>query len=217
MQNVTEAIEEVNLIKKVIDRTQNDFSRIANFFISIGMINTVTCLLYVILFQIIKRMDHVEYAVWMLFRGLNYISVLGYVVLFIIYRHKLKNRNNALSLSMINIWGTLLIGGEVFRIFFSAVNFGKQDVYFYQKTLTFLFSLIGCLVLGFVIQDKLIQRAAFLIVVLYMLLSGMGIEIKVGSILGNNVNVGIDSILTGIIVSAGMILLGIHLKRKGER
>ncbi len=217
MQNVTEAIEEVNLIKKVIDRTQNDFSRIANFFISIGMINTVTCLLYVTLFQIIKRMDHVEYAVWMLFRGLNYISVLGYVVLFIIYRHKLKNRNNALSLSMINIWGTLLIGGEVFRIFFSAVNFGKQDVYFYQKTLTFLFPLSGCLVLGFVIQDKLIQRAAFLIVVLYMLLSGMWIEIKVGSILGNNVNVGIDSILTGIIVSAGMILLGIHLKRKGER
>lgn len=217
MQNVTEAIEEVNLIKKVIDRTQNDFSRIANFFISIGMINTVTCLLYVTLFQIIKRMDHVGYTVWMLFRGLNYISVLGYAVLFFIYQHKLKNRNNALSLSTINIWGTLLIGGEVFRIFFSAVNFGKQAVYFYQKTLTFLFPLIGCLVLGFVIQDKLIQWAAFLIVILYMLLSGMGIEVKVGSILGNNVNVGIDSILTGIIVSAGMILLGIHLKRKGER
>ena len=31
MQNVMEAIEEVNLIKKVIDRTQNDFSRIADF------------------------------------------------------------------------------------------------------------------------------------------------------------------------------------------
>lgn len=217
MQNVTEAIEEVNLIKKVIDRTQNDFSRIANFFISIGIINTVTCLLYVTLFQIIKGMDHVEYTVWMLFRGLNYISVSGYVVLFFIYRHKLKNRNNALSLSMINIWGTLLIGGEVFRIFFSAVNFGEQDVYFYQKTLTFLFPLIGCLVLGFVIQDKLIQWVAFLIAILYMFLSGMGIEVKVGSILGNNVNVGIDSILTGIIVSAGMILLGIHLKRKGER
>ena len=217
MQNVAEAIEEVNLIKKVIDRTQNDFSRIASFFISIGVINTVTYLMYVILFQIIKGMEHVGYSFWMLFRGLNYISVLGYIVLVFIYRRKLKNRNNALSLSMINIWGTLLIGGEVFRIFFSTVNFGEQDVYFYQKTLTFLFPLIGCLVLGFVIQDKLIQRAAFLIVILYMFLSGMGIEIKVGSILGNNVNVGIDSILTGIIVSAGMILLGIHLKRKGER
>ena len=158
-----------------------------------------------------------EYAVWMLFRGLNYISVSGYIVLFFIYRHKLKNRNNALSLSMINIWGTFLIGGEIFRIFFSVVNFGEQDVYFYQKTLTFLFPVIGCLVLGFVIQDKLIQWAAFLSVILYMLLSGMGIEIKVGSMFGNNVNVGIDSILTGIIVSAGMILLGIHLKRKGER
>ncbi len=201
----------------MIDQTQNDFSRIANFFISIGVINTVTCLLYVTMFQIIKRMDHEGYAIWILFRGLNYISVLGYIVLFFIYRHKLKNRNNALSLSMINIWGTLLIGGEAFRIFFSAVNFGKQDVYFYQKTLMFLFPVIGCLVLGFVIQDKLIQWAAFLIVILYMLLSGMGIEIKVGSMLGNNVNVGIGSILTGIIVSAGMILLGIHLKRKGER
>ena len=217
MQNVAEAIEEVNLIKKVIDRTQNDFSRIASFFISIGVINTVTYLMYVILFQIIKGMEHVGYSFWMLFRGLNYISVLGYIVLVFIYRRKLKNRNNALSLSMINIWGTLLIGGEAFRIFFSAVNFGKQDVYFYQKTLTFLFPVIGCLVLGFVIQDKLIQRAAFLIVILYMLLSGMGIDIKVGSMLGNTVNVGIDSILTGIIVSAGMILLGIHLRRKGER
>lgn len=217
MQNVAEAIEEVNLIKKVIDRTQNDFSRIASFFISIGVINTVTYLMYVILFQIIKGMEHVGYSFWMLFRGLNYISVSGYIVLFFIYRHKLKNRNNALSLSMINIWGTLLIGGEAFRIFFSAVNFGKQDVYFYQKTLTFLFPVIGCLVLGFVIQDNLIQRAAFLIVILYMLLSGMGIDIKVGSMLGNTVNVGIDSILTGIIVSAGMILLGIHLRRKGER
>lgn len=217
MQNVAEAIEEVNLIKKVIDRTQNDFSRIASFFISIGVINTVTYLMYVILFQIIKGMEHVGYSFWMLFRGLNYISVLGYIVLFFIYRRKLKNRNNALSLSMINIWGTLLIGGEAFRIFFSAVNFGKQDVYFYQKTLTFLFPVVGCLVLGFVIQDNLIQRAAFLIVILYMLLSGMGIDIKVGSMLGNTVNVGIDSILTGIIVSAGMILLGIHLRRKGER
>ncbi len=137
--------------------------------------------------------------------------------MFFIYRRKLKNRNNALSLSMINIWGTLLIGGEVFRIFFSSINFGEQDVYFYQKTLTFLFPVIGCLVLGFVIQDKLIQWAAFLLVILYMFLAGMGIEITVGSMFGNNVNVGIDSILTGIIVSAGMILLGIHLKRKGER
>ena len=35
------------------------------------------------------------------------------------------------------------------------------------------------------IQDKLIQWAAFLLVVLYMFLAGMGIEIKVGSMLGN--------------------------------
>jgi len=217
MQNVVEAIEDVNLIKKVIDKTQNDFSRIANFFISIGIINTVACLLYVILFQIIKGMDHVEYAVWMFFRGLNYISVIGYVVLFFIYRHKLKNRNNVLSLSLINIWGTLLIGGEIFRIFISIVNVREQNVYFYQKTLMFLLPMIGCFVLGFVIQDKSIQRIAFAIVILYMIFVGIGVEIRVGSFHGNNVNIGLDSILTGVIVSVGMILLGNHMKRKGER
>lgn len=157
----------------------------SRFFISIGVVNTAVCLLY--------------------------------VVLFFLYRHKLKNRNNALSLSLINIWRTLLIGGEVFRIFFSAVNFGEQDIYFYQKTLTFLLPLIGCFVLGFVMQDKIIRRAAFGIGIMYMIFAGTGLEIRVGSFHGNNVNIGIDKILTALVLSAGMILLGIHLKRKGER
>ncbi len=49
-------------------------------------------------------------------------------------------------------------------------------IFIKRKTLIFLFPLIGCLVLGFVIQDKLIQWAAFLIAILYMFLLGMGIE-----------------------------------------
>lgn len=216
-QNVTEAINEVNLIKKVIDRTQNDFSRIANFFISIGLINTVTYLLYAVTLQFIKGMDHVNYGAWKFFRGLNYISIIGYIALFLVYRRKLKKRNNDLSLSLIHIWGALLIGGEIFRIFFSILNSNEQNVYFYQKTLTFLFPMIGCFVLGFVIQDKLIQWVSSAVVVLYLISVGTGIEIKIASFHGNPMNLGLDMILTGITVSAGMILLGIYLKRKGDR
>ena len=217
MQNVMEAMEEVNLIKKVIDRTQNDFSRIADFFVLIGVINTVTCLVSAVLFQIISRMEQIGYSLWMLFRSLNYLTIIGYVVLFLVYRYKLKRRNNDLSLSLINIWGILLIGGEAFRMFFSILNYEEQNVYFYQKTLTFLFPIIGCFVLGFIIQDRLIQWVSSVIAVLYMIFVGTGFEIRVARFHGNNVNVGLDMILTMITMSVGMILLGIYLKGKGGR
>ncbi|MDE6620295.1 MAG: hypothetical protein K2K74_07385, partial [Lachnospiraceae bacterium] len=155
-QNITEAMEEISLIKRVIDKTQNDFSKIASFFIAIGSVNLAVCLLYAIMLQIMWGMGQVPYFVWRLFWGLNYVSVTGYVILFFTYQRKMKKRNNHLSVSLINIWGMLLIGGEVFRIFFSSAYFQEQNVHFYQKTLTFLFPLIGCFVLGFIIQDKLI-------------------------------------------------------------
>lgn len=153
----------------------------------------------------------------MVFRGLNDITVIGYLVLFVIYRGKLKIRKNDLSLSLINIWGALLIGGKAMRIFFSMADYGEQGVYFYQKTLAFLFPLIGCLVLGFVIQDKLVQWASLATVILYMIFVGTGFEVRMDSFHGNDVKLGLDTILTGFLLSAGMILLGIYLKRKGER
>lgn len=215
--NVTEAIEEVNLIKKVIDRTQNDFSRIANFFIFIGLINMVTYLVYAVLFQIISGMEQVGYPFWMFFRGFKSVIVIGYIFLFFCYRRQLKKQKNDLSLSLINIWGTLLIGGEVFRMLFAILNDQEQSVYFYQKTLAFLFPVIGCLVLGFIIQKKLIQSVSFVVIFLYMLLAGLGVNVRVAVFHGTDVNIGLDMIFTAVVMSVGMILLGIYLKGKGER
>lgn len=215
--NVTEAIEEVNLIKKVIDRTQNDFSKIANFFIFIGLINMATYLVYVVLFRIINGMNQVGYPVWVFFRGFKSVTVIGYIVLFFCYRHQLKKQNNDLSLSLINIWGTLLIGGEVFRMLFAVLNDQEQNVYFYQKTLAFLFPVIGCLVLGFIIQKKLIQRVSFAIIFLYMLFAGLDLNVRAAVFHGNNMYVGLDMIFTAVVMSVGMILLGIYLRGKGEQ
>lgn len=216
-QNVAEAIEEVTLIKRVIDRTQNDFSRIADFFIAIGIVNVVTYLLYAYMLQLLNGADHVPYFAWCVFRGLKYVSVAGYGILFYIYRRRLKNWNNHLSVSLINIWGVLLIGGEIFRLFFASSYFGEQDVYFFQRTLTFLFPLIGCFIMGFVIQDKLIVWAASAVGILYMCLAALGIAVTVADFHGNAVKTGLDVLLTAAVVSVGMILLGVELKRKGER
>ena len=216
-QNIMEAIEEVSLIKRVIDRTQNDFSRIANFFIAIGVVNLATYLLYAIILQIIKGMEQVPYSVWRLFWGLNYVSVTGYVILFWRCHHKMKERNNHLSMSLINIWGILLIGGEIFRLFFSSTYFQEQNVHFYQKTLTFLFPVIGCFVMGFVIQDKLILWVSFAMVILYMFLAATGFSVSVADFHGNGLKIGLDAFLTAAVVSVGMVLLGMRLKRKGEK
>ena len=138
-------------------------------------------------------------------------------ILFYIYRRRLKNWNNHLSVSLINIWGVLLIGGEIFRLFFESSFFGEQDVYFFMRTLTFLFPLIGCFIMGFVIQDKLIVWAASAVGILYMCLAALGIAVTVADFHGNAVKTGLDVLLTAAVVSVGMILLGVELKRKGER
>ncbi|MDE7205080.1 MAG: hypothetical protein K2O91_24980 [Lachnospiraceae bacterium] len=216
-QNITEAIEEVSLIKRVIDRTQNDFSRIANFFIAIGVVNLATYLLYAIILQIIKGIEQVPYSVWRLFWGLNYVSITGYVILFWLYRYKMKKWNNHLSMSLINIWGVLLIGGEVFRLFFSSTYFQEQNVHFYQKTLMFLFPVIGCFVLGFVIQDKLILWVSFVVAILYMFLAVTGFSVSAADFHGNDMEIGLDAFLTAAVVSVGMVLLGMELKRKGAK
>lgn len=216
-QNVTEAIEEVSLIKRVIDKTQNDFSRIAGFFIAIGGVNLATYLMYAAMLQIIKGLEQVPYAVWQIFWGLNYVSVTGYVILFLRYHHKMKPWNNHLSVSLINIWGILLIGGEMFRLFFSSTYFQESNVHFYQKTLTFLFLVIGCFVLGFVIQDRLIVWASCAVVILYMFLAAVKKTVSVGDFHGNDIRLGPDVFLTAAVASIGMILLGMELKRKGEK
>lgn len=51
------------------------------------------------------------------FRGISFVSIIGYFIVFLIYHYKLKQFKNELSISLINIWGMLLVGGELFRMF----------------------------------------------------------------------------------------------------
>ena len=77
--------------------------------------------------------------------------------------------------------------------------------------------MIGCFIMGFVIQNKLIVWAASAVGILYMCLAALGIAVTVADFHGNAVKTGLDVLLTAAVVSVGMILLGVELKRKGER
>lgn len=218
-QKIAEALEDVNLIKKVIDKTQNDFSKVSDFFIGIGAVQILTCFLYALMFGIMKRMENVSLVIWGLFRGISFVSVIGYFIVYLIYHNKLKQFKNELSMSLINIWGLLLVGGELFRIFFHMVSYEKagNDQYI-QPLFQFVFVMIGCFVMGFVIQDKLIQRVSFVMAFLFLIFAGTGLEVRVADFHGNDVKINAITVFTTVILSVGMILMGLYLKkRKGEQ
>lgn len=218
-QNITEALEDVNLIKKVIDRTQTDFSKVSGFFIGIGVIKLFTCLLYALLLGIMNNMEKVGYVMWGLFRGISFVSIIGYFIVYLIYHDKLKKFKNELSMSLINIWGLLLVGGELFRIFYYIVSYeGMVNNQIIQPPFNFVFVIIGCFVMGFVIQDKLIQKVSLAMTVIFLVLAGINLNVTVAYFHGNAVKLNVITVFTVVILSAGMILMGFYLKkRKGEK
>lgn len=217
-ETLSKAIEDVTLIKKVITRTQHDFSRIAGFFIGVGTIHFLVYTLYGIFGKVINAMQAPSPTIWNLFRGISYLVLLGYVILYLVYHHRIKLLKNELSLSLINIWGILLIGGKIFSILFELINYEMEAIRFMGNTLTFLFPMIGCFVLGMVIQDKWISLISSGLTILYLLLLQITEGITIMTFHGHNMNVGADSIITASMMSVGMILLGIYLKKqRGEK
>lgn len=218
-QKIAEALEDVDLIKKVIDKTQNDFSKVSGFFIGIGAVRIFTCFLYALMFGIMKSMEEVSLVIWSLFRGISFVSVTGYFIVYLIYHNKLKKFKNELGMSLINIWGLLLVGGELFRIFFNIASYEKAGTnQFIQPLFQFIFVIIGCFVMGFVIQDKLIQRVSFVMAFLFLIFTGTGLEVRVADFHGNDVKINAITVFTTFILSVGMILMGLYLKkRKGEQ
>lgn len=217
-QNITEALEDVNLIKKVIYKTQNDFSKVSNFFIGIGVVQMLTCFLYALMFGVMKSMEDISLVMWNLFRGISFVAIIGYFIVFLIYHYKLKQFKNELSMSLINIWGMLLVGGELFRILFNIVSDERAgNNQFIQPFLKFVFVLIGCFVMGFVIQDKVIQMVSLAMAFLFLILAGTDLSVRVADFHGNDVKINAITVFTAVILSIGMILLGFYLKRrKGE-
>ncbi len=216
-QKITEALEDVNLIKKVIDKTQNDFSKVSDFFIGIGAVQILTCFSYALVFGVMKRMEDISLAIWGLFRGISLVSVIGYFMVYLIYHKRLKQFENELSISLINIWGMLLVGGEAFRIFFHIASYGKAgNVQFIQPLFQFVFVITGCFVMGFVIQDKLIQRVSLVMVFLFLILEGTGLEVRVADFHGNDVKINAITVFTTVLLSVGMIFMGLYLKKRKE-
>ena len=80
-----------------------------------------------------------------------------------------------------------MVGGELFRMFFNMVSYEKMgNNQFIQPLFQFVFVIIGCFVMGFVIQDKLIQKVSLAMTFLFLLFSGTNSDVKVADFHGND-------------------------------
>ena len=104
------AIDDIALIRRVIERTRQDFSRISVYFIGIGILNLAAWLTEEIAYMILNLSGYGHPAArifWWSGRGL---ILAGYVFLFVYFYQKVKKTGNEICEGMVKIWMIVLVG-----------------------------------------------------------------------------------------------------------
>lgn len=219
--DVKEANNDIRLIKEVLNQTQYDISKIGNFFVWVGIINMLGILLKEIGYILLDSTQVISRMFWLAIRCVDILSFIIIVIVYLIYYLALIKTGNDLSKSVLKIWGVLIIGGKVLlKIFFTLFcgvysDMPAEAVNALEKSTFFLLIIIGFLFMGILVHDKKIIGSIFLCVLLYFLLLSANIDVAVGNIHGNSVNMYAHDIILSVLLSIGMIISGIyiHLRR----
>ncbi len=218
--DVKEANNDIQLIKEILNQTQYDISKTGNFFVWVGIINMVSILVKEIGYLLLDSAQEISRMFWLVFRSVDVLSFVIIVAAYLIYFSSLIKTGNDLSKSVLKIWGILIIGGKILlKIFFSVYSEVHNDVPVggvsgLEKFTFFLLIIIGFLCMGILVHDKMITNSIFLCVVLYFILLCANIDVAVGSIHGNSVNMYAHDILLSVLLSFGMIISGIYIRRR---
>lgn len=222
--NIEEAIADVNVIKNIIKKTRSDVSDIAFFFIWIGILNISIEVLKIIGLKVLSKMESVTLILWKILRFLDIVPILGITLLFLIYYMILRTKGNDISVSILKIWGILLIGGTIFSKLFLIILTQKANAELiipFTKSYEFLLYAIGFVVLGIIIHEKIILIIASVCSLLYLLLMKLDVNILLATFNSEKALVKLYDMYSIVIISIGMILVGIHLhikrKKNGDR
>lgn len=217
-KEVMKAMEDITIIKKVIEKTKEDVTKIAAFFIWIGIINFVDIMLG-LLANAFMAPSGFDYTVMQVIYYVKFIIVLaGYAIIFLCYRRVMKRCNNDISLGLLNIWGIILLGLFIFTFLYRSF-IPKLDMEFYRTLLKnievfqFVSLSLGCFMVGIFTKRKsiIICSTVISIVFLVLFISMSHYDIKLG---GEYLEIAYSKILIDIILTVGMFLLGLSLKRQ---
>lgn len=154
-------------------------------------------------------------------------------MIFVNYRRKIKKTNNDISMGLLTMWGIILIGSAIFSLYRLFVPVPGVISYITTETsehvefsapayislmqnievLKFTSLILGCLMIGIFTKKKIVVISTAIISILYWILfTGMDSHLtKIGN---NYFNLFYSSILLKLILSIGMVLLGMELKKQ---
>ena len=214
-KNTEQAIDNVVVIKGVIERTWKDFSKASTLFICVGIVNLVAYLLNGIIYIPVESTDSITLMYFM--ADIFWIlALVVYIILFSYFYKKIKATDNIISIGMLKIWGIVLIGSRFYILILSAVAYsGAVDGlnWQYRELILALPTIIALFMTGILMQKKAIVVASSLYGLVFLDLF-IGIEeVTFEMVSGHYVWVSVSELSIIITMTVGMICLGMFLKR----
>lgn len=216
-KKIEKAMDDIAMIKFVIEKTQRDFSGLAAYFIWIGIINLIAWLLEqgAYLFRNIMGYGN---GMTMLFGWIGRcVCLLGYALLFTIYYRKAKNTRNEISMGMIKIWGIVLIGSKfLVFLYISLIPSGNSDklmtLWRCRELIEVLPVIFALFMTGILTKRMVVTIATALYSIFFFILFVSMKEIAYGAWGGAGTLVSASSICIKCLMIFGMFALGIFLR-----
>lgn len=220
-KKVEAAIDEIALIKRVIEKTQQDFCRISSYFIWIGVVNLTAWFLEETAYLIRNKMGYGYPAAAVLGWGGHILRMIGYVTLFLYFYRRVKKSGNEISEGMIKLWGIVLIASRIFMYLYigliPAGNDDKITVLFRCRELIEVLPVIAALLMtGILTKRNGITLLTAVYSILYFVLFVSMKEVPYGTWGGTGTRTSASSVCIQYLMSFGMIVLGMYLRWQGK-
>lgn len=217
-RQIKNALENINLIKEVVDKTQQNFSKTSSFLISIGILNVF----YIILEQLAYYFRNIYGYSSNIYRYfgsiLPILPLIGYIVIFAVFRVKQGYSNN-IDKKLLNVYGFIFIGSNIlylgYKMFLPATsNLVVNTMYRCAELFLALPAILGIIMLGIWIKDRYILILSVVYACVYLVLFASMKEIPYGTIGGVGTRLPLSSILLKLFLTICIILTGVYLKKR---
>lgn len=215
------AIDDIALIRRVIERTRQDFSKISVYFIGIGILNLAAWLSEEIAYMILNLTGYGHPAArifWWSGRGL---ILAGYVFLFVYFYQKVKKTGNEICEGMVKIWMIVLVGIRILGwLYIRLLPNGNDDkitvLWRCQELIEVLPVLFALFMTGILTKRTLITVVTAIYSIFYFILFVSMKEVPYGTWGGVGTRISASRVCIQCLMSLGMIALGIYLWRRRE-
>lgn len=216
-KKIKNALDDINLIKEVVNKTQQNFTTAPHFLISVGIVNITYIILEQLGYYFRNVYGYVSNIYHVLGSVLSVFQLVGYVILFLFLNVKKRHSDN-MDKKIFEMWGIIFIGSEVlFWIYKIFLPVGSSQtigiLYRFSELVLMLPVLIGSVATGIFLKDRFLCVVTSIFSCIYLILFVGMKEIPYGTIAGVGTRLPLSSILMRLFLTIGLLAIGIYLKK----